>query len=109
MFPPPPARSQYSVLIRVKHGWAVPSLLDATPPPVEVGRRPLGGGGGGGGGHWRGGSGRGDGGGGGFREGRWGGGGREGRLGGGGPGGAIWGSGGGGHRLPLPPLALPHG
>ena len=33
------------------HGWAVPSLLDATPPPpppVEVGRRPLGGGGGGG-------------------------------------------------------------
>ena len=26
------------------HGWAVPSLLDATPPPVEVGRRPLGGG-----------------------------------------------------------------
>ena len=35
---------------------------------------------------------------------------REGRLGGGGPGGAIWGVGGGGkggHRLPLPPLALP--
>ena len=31
------------------HGWAVPSLLDATPPPVEVGRRPLGRGGGGGG------------------------------------------------------------
>ena len=28
------------------HGGAVPSLLDATPPPVEVGRRPLGGGGG---------------------------------------------------------------
>ena len=25
------------------------------------------------------------------------------------PKGAIWGSGGGGHRLPLPPLALPHG
>ena len=32
---------------------------------------------------------------------------REGRLGGGGPGWAIWGVGGGGHRLPLPPLALP--
>ena len=96
----------------VKHGWAVPSLLDATPPPVEVGRRPLGGGGGG---HWRGG----------FREGRWGGGFREGRWGGGvqggamggggvgrvgwggGPGGAIWGSGGGGigsRYLPLPSL-----
>ena len=28
-------------------------------------------------------------------------------VGGGGPGGAIWGAGGGGHRLPLPPLALP--
>ena len=38
------------------HGWAVPSLLDATPPPVEVGRRPLGGGGGGG--FWGGGASR---------------------------------------------------
>ena len=38
-----------------------------------------------------------------------GGGGGSGRVGwGGGPGGAIWGvGGGGGHRLPLPPLALP--
>ena len=33
--------------LSLKHGGAVPSLLDATPPPVEVGRRPLGGGGGG--------------------------------------------------------------
>ena len=55
---------------------------------------------------------------GGFREGRWGGGvqggsvggGGSGRVsGGGGPGEAIWGGGGGGHRLPLPPLALPLG
>ena len=55
--------------------------------------------------------------GGGFKEGQWGGGvqggamgggGREGRLGGGvqvGQFGVV----GGGHRLPLPPLALPHG
>ena len=30
-----------------RHARAVPSLLDATSHPVEVGRRPLGGGGGG--------------------------------------------------------------
>ena len=73
------------------HGGGVSSLLYATPPPVEVGRRPLGGGGGGGG-IGGGGSGRGDGG---------------GSVGGEGPGGAIWGSGGGGigsRYLPLPSL-----
>ena len=60
------------------------SLLYATPPPVEVGQRPIGGGGGGG--HWRGG----------VQGGAMGGGGGwEGRL-GGGPGGAIWGGGSGG-------------
>ena len=97
----------------VTHGWAVPSLLDATPPPSRSGpKAPWGGGGGGGGG---GGALEG-----GFSEGRWGGGGgvQGGAMGGGGsgrgdrgggPGGAIWGSGGGGDRLPLPPLALPHG
>ena len=79
------------------HGWAVPSLLDATEGPWG------GGGGGGGGGHWRGG----------FREGRWGGGGggAVGRVRGGG-GGSKWGDlgwWGGGHRLPLPPLGLPLG
>ena len=64
-----------------------------------------------GGGHWKGGSGRGEWGGG--RSGRvgWGGGVHVGRfevVGGGVPGGAIWGVGGeGGHKLPLPPLALP--
>ena len=88
----------------MKHGWAVPSLLDATPPPVEVGRRPRGGGGGG---HLGGGSGRGDGG--GVQGGAMGGGGREGRLGGGVQVGQFGVVGGGGHRLPLPPLALPHG
>ena len=72
------------------HRWAVSSLLYATPPPQEKWAEGSQGGGGG--------SGRAD----------WGGGGRqEGRL-GGGPGGAIW-RGGGGHRLPLPPLALPLG
>ena len=55
--------------------------------------------------------------GGGFREGRWGGV-QGGAMGGGGSGGSVGGGGvqvgqfgvvGGGHRLPLPPLALPHG
>ena len=76
------------------------------PPQLTVGRRPLGGRGGGPAGAS----------GGALREGRFGGGGvpgggsRWGDLGWeGGPGGAIWGVGGqeGGHRLPLPPLALP--
>ena len=43
--------SDQANILPSNHGWAVPSLLDATPPPppVEVGRRPLGGGGLGGG------------------------------------------------------------
>ena len=68
--------------MRIGHGGDVSSLLDATPPPVEVGRRPPGGGGGAGIGG--GGSGRGDGGGGGW----------EGRLGGGAVGRVGWGGGG---------------
>ena len=82
-------------------GGASPRFCTRLPPPVEVGRRPQGGGGGGGGG-------------GGALEGgvqggaMGGGGGREGQLGGG----STWGDlgwWGGGHRLPLPPLALPLG
>ena len=82
---------------------AVSSLLYATPPPpVEVGRRPLGGGGGGGGGGLEGG----------VQGGAMGRGGAAGSVGWGGGGGSRWGNlgwwgGGGGHRLRLPPLALP--
>ena len=96
-------------------GGATPWFWTPTTPQLTVGRRPLGGGIGGGvqGGAMRGG--------GGSRRGLGGGALREGRL-GGGPGAAIWGVGGGGgsrwsdlgcwrgeggHRLPLPPLALP--
>ena len=79
------------------HGGAVPSLLDATPPPSRSGPKAPGGGGGGGGALE-----------GGFREGRWGGGRSGGSVGGGGPGGAIWGGEGGGgtgsRYLPLASL-----
>ena len=85
--------SPFSFGIACGHGWAVPSLLDATPPPSRSGPKAPGGGG-----HWRGG----------FREGRWGGG-SGGSVGGGVQVGQFGVVGGGGHRLPLPPLALPHG
>ena len=78
-------------------GRLLASVRDS-PPPSRSGPKAPGGGGGGGDGR----------GGGGFKEGR--GGGAVGRVGwGGGPGGEIWGGegGAGGHRLPLPPLALP--
>ena len=80
-----------------RHGGGVPSLLDATPPPSRSGPKAPGGGG-----HWRGG---------GVQGGAMGGGAVGSVSWGGGPGGAIWGvvGGGGGHRLPLPPLALPLG
>ena len=77
----------------VSSGGAVSVFVREPPPPVEVGRRPLGGGIGGG-----------------VQGGVMGGGGPEGRLRGGGVQVGHFGVvGGGGHRLPLPPLALPLG
>ena len=114
---PPPVEMGRRPLRGTGGGGATTTGPDATQPPAICqnlrgswgdshtrtgpGRPPPWGGGGGG--HWRGGSGRGEL-----------GGGASGRsVGGGGggvPGGAIWGGiGGGGHRLQLPPLALPLG
>ena len=78
-------------------GGTSPRFCTRLPPLVEVGRKPPGAGGGGGIGGT------------GVQGGAMGGG-AVGRVSwGGGPGGPIWGGGGGGHRLPLPPLALPLG
>ena len=98
-----PTASQRGTKSEVAHKWArwlprggrLLAFVRDSPPPVEVGRRPLGGGGGGGGGGALEG---------GFREGRWGGG--SGRGDGGGVQVGQFGVV-GGNRLPLPPLALP--
>ena len=73
------AHRRSSSILSLTTGGASPRFCTRLPPPIEVGRGPLGGEGGGG--HWRGGSGRGDGGG----VGR--------SVSGGGPGGASWGGG----------------